>query len=347
MKFKKMKEIIKYLIIFFLIIIIILLEYFLILVIPKLFLINNKNNIIKKVLISNIFKKTRKKINNISNLFIEGKACFGNFFLSINNAIIYCEFLGCKKIIIDYNYKFFINRTIFYKKRNFTIETNQTFDSRENLVINIYFFLFSGFPYLRNKNRINIFKNELLNNLPKVVTNPYDLYIYIRSGDIFQNIRKSMRNYYQPPLCFYAKILDIFKFRKIFIISQDELNPTIPKLLSKYSYIKKLKNNLKLDISYLINSYNIVSAKSTFFYSSVKLNDNLKFLWEYNFNSKSLKEYLDFHYNSCKFPIYYTIYKMDSSPNYIKVIYPWINSPKQRKIMIEEICLNNFDIIIH
>jgi hypothetical protein len=79
--------------------------------ISKLFLINNKKNLIKKVLLSRIFKITKKNINNISTFFIQGKARFGNYMQSVNNAIIYCEFLCCKKILLFKN----IVVTIFSK----------------------------------------------------------------------------------------------------------------------------------------------------------------------------------------------------------------------------------------
>ena len=173
--------------------------------------------------------------------------------------------------------------------------------------------------------------------MPKVVVGLNDLFIYIRSGDIF--VRKntgSISGYYQPPLCFYLNILEIFKFNEVFIISENELNPIIQKLLIKYPNIKKARNDLKLDISYLINSYNIVSGKSTFFAVFIRFNDKLKFLWEYDFYpSKRI-------YN---FQLYYTIYKMDSSNNYKKIMIPWANLPNQREIMIKEKCTNSFIII--
>ena len=54
----------------------------------------------KKAILFKIFKKTRKNIKNVSSLFIKGNARFGNLFVTINNAIIYCEILNCKKIPI-------------------------------------------------------------------------------------------------------------------------------------------------------------------------------------------------------------------------------------------------------
>jgi hypothetical protein len=192
---------------------------------------------------------------------------------------------------------------------------------------------------------LGIFKEQLLNNLPKVRTHPNDLYIYIRGGDIFlESHTYNIRGYFQPPLCFYEKILDNFKFNKVFIISQDKLNPVIPKLLNKYSYIHIKKNELKVDISYLINSYNMVAGKSTFFSTSIKFNDKLKFLWEYDCSPLSQK-YLHLHYLAYNFPFNYTVYKMNLSTYYQKLMYPWFNILKQRKKMINEKCKQNFDII--
>lgn len=45
--------------------------------------------------------------------------------------------------------------------------------------------------------------DEVLNNIPKYKANPDDLYIYIRSGDIFINQTHPL--YSQPPLFFIKK----------------------------------------------------------------------------------------------------------------------------------------------
>jgi hypothetical protein len=325
---------------------IILFEYSIIFI-SKIFLINNKKTIIKKILLSKIFKENRKNINNINTLFIKNKMRFGNYFISINNAIVYCQFLGCKKIILEYNRNIYINNTTFYKNSNIniTIETNQTFNSSDNnsISLDVRFTFYKGFRYLRKINRMTIFKKQLLKNLPKLVVNSNDLYIYIRGGDIFQHSKKEAYKYFQPPLCFYIKILDKFNFRKVFIISEDKLNPVIPQLLSKYSFIKKKKNNIKLDISFLIYSYNIVGGRSTFFLTSIKFNDNLKFLWEYDCASLEQK-YLHLHYSVYMFPNYYTLYNMNLSTHYKKLMSPWINSHIQKEMMIKEKCKKDFDI---
>ena len=101
---------------------------------------NYKNQIIKKILLSKIFKITKKNLNNISTIFINGKAHFGNYFIGINNAIIYCEFLRCKKIIIENNNNIYINSTIYYNK--ITIDPISSFNSRDNnsVILNVLFF---------------------------------------------------------------------------------------------------------------------------------------------------------------------------------------------------------------
>ena len=264
----------------------------------KVFSIKNKKKIMKKIFLSKIFEKTRRNINIFNTLFIKGELRFGNFFISVNNAIVYCEILGCKKIIMEYNNNIYINNTTLCKKSNITIEPNQTIYSKDNntVILDAKFIFLRGFRYLRNVNRLGAFKKQLLNNLPKIITHPNDLYIYIRGGDIFKHSKKTAYNYFQPPLCFYVKILDKFKFRKAFIISEDKLNPVISKLLSKYTYIKRIKNNIKLDISYLTCSYNLVAARSTFFLTAIKFNDKLKLLWEYDCSSLRQK-YLHLHYS--------------------------------------------------
>ena len=303
-------------------------------------------NNLKKNAFNYIYKKKRINITHINIFYIKGSVRLGNFFISINNAMIFCELFACKKIIIENNNNIFINHTIFDPKYNITIEPNHTINCRVSncLILKNLFFLRLNFKYIRNINRLNILKKEIINNLPHVKSNKNDLLIYIRSGDIFGRYKKSISTYPQPPLCFYQNILKNFKFRNIYIISEDKLNPVIPNLLKEYSFLKYRKNNLKYDIAYLANSYNIVSAKSSFLVSIIKLNDNLKFLWEYDLYLLSEK-YLHLHHSVYSFSYNYTIYKMDPSSSYKKLMNPWINSKEQRKMMIKEKCNKHFSII--
>ena len=178
--------------------------------------------------------------------------------------------------------------------------------------------------------------------MPKVKINFYDLYIYIRAGDIFR--RKKPSPYFQPPLCFYKSILNQFIFRRVIIISEDLLNPVISLLMKEYPFIKYNKNKIKLDISYLASAYNIISATSSFIVSIIKLNLNLKFLWEYDFYKFSERK-LHLHYSVFQYSFNYTIYKMKVSEKYKKLMNPFHNTEKQRKLMIYEKCVINFCLI--
>ena len=314
------------------------------------FLNNNYKNfhVIKRNIKYKIFKVYNNKITCINTLYMKGNSRFGNYFISLNNAIIFCELFRCKRLIIENDD--YINHRLFYQKYNLTIESDNSFSNIDNdlMIINLYFFYYQlNFTLLGKVNRFDIFKNEILNNLPKVKINFDDLYIYIRGGDIFSHLNASVLNYpdyYQPPLCFYKSVLSKFIFRKITIISEDASNPVIPILLKEYPFIKLNKNNLKLDISYLVNSYNIISATSSFIVSIIKLNQNIKFLWEYDIY-QLFEKYLHLHYSVYTFSYNYTIYNMNASENYKKIMYPFHNTEQQRKIMIEEICNNKFHLI--
>ena len=208
-----------------------------------------------------------------------------------------------------------LKNKIYYKKYNITIESINSFNyiEKDSIILDDYFFYFQcNFTNLGKINRFYVFRKEILNNLPKVKINFDDLYIYIRGGDIFSFINKTSLYYVQPPLCFYNIILNQFTFRKVIIISEDKSNPVIPKLLKEYPYIK--------------------------------LNQNLKFLWEYDFYMLS-DRFLHLHHSVCTFSFNYNIYKMNVSENYKNLMFPFHNSEKQRKIMIEEKCDNKFDLI--
>ena len=290
-----------------------------------------------------IIRLAKNKNISIENIYLKGKLRFGNSLVSLNNAIFFGEILGCKKIILQKYKYFYIKHKIVNKKYNMTIEPlylNKKI-RRKSLVLPLVFFYYH-YKYIKPEIRINIIKTEILNNLPKVKTNPNDLYIHIRSGDIFESPKKN--TYSQPPLCFYRKILQNFKFRKVFIISENKNNPIINYLLEEFNIVRYNKNHFDYDISYLANSNNIVSSISSFLGNIIKFNDKLIFLWEYDFYRLS-ERYFHLHYSVYNFPRNYTIYRMNPSKYYKKVMYIWYNSIKQRKIMITEKCKSEFIII--
>jgi hypothetical protein len=68
-------------------------------------------NILKKNIFNYIYIKKRINLSHINILYIKGSARLGNFFLCINNAMIFCELFRCKRIIIQNNNIIFIELT--------------------------------------------------------------------------------------------------------------------------------------------------------------------------------------------------------------------------------------------
>ena len=115
--------------------------------------------------------------------------------------------------------------------------TDITFASVDNMLLYFY--------KLKPDIRLEYLRDEILNNLPKINASKDELYIHIRSGDIFSTWIH--RLYAQPPLCFYQKILKNFTFKKVILISEYKNNILIKYLLKDYPYIIYNKNDLSLD----------------------------------------------------------------------------------------------------
>jgi hypothetical protein len=249
-------------------------------------------------LLKYISKCTKNKITQIRSIFLNCYNNFGNQLILLNKVIFYCEILRCERIILNKNFYWFIKNKILDKEYNITIEIGEEKNYRnKSVLIDYTYSFFFYFNVFEPRYRPEVLKNELLNNLPKIKVSPNDLYIYVRSGDIFINFDKG---YIQPPLCFYQELINIFKFNQ---------------LLSQFPNIKYKKNPMKLDISYLIYAYNVVGAFSTFINSIVRYNDNLQNFYYFNF-------IINYHfYNFFYFVFYHHVnkYIMNESDYYKKI----------------------------
>lgn len=304
----------------------------------KKFLIKNKYNF-RNDFIKNILKKNITKINEI---FLSSSCRFGNCIIYLNKYIYYCEILGCNSILLNKKSFWFIkNKNLL--KNNLIIKLCNIRQSNKYLKLK---FSLKNFFNIKPKIRINLLRNEIIKNLPKIKLSKKDLYIHIRSDDIFipKKMKKS-NGYIQPPLCFYKNILNNFKFRNIHIISSDKGNPVITKLINFKEDIILKKHILKFDISILINAYNLVSSTSSFFISCIQLNYHINSLWDYNIYNFQKKN-LFFHYDLYEYPYRrFILYRMEPTKNYKNFIFRWKNNKRQIKLMIKEKCYNNFQII--
>ena len=303
----------------------------------------------KKNILNFISNTIRKRVKEIKKIVYLRKTKFGNTLLCLNKLIFFCEIIGCTEITLHNKAFWFIKNKVFLNNHNITINAiqnnehshcknnNKNTDIVYYRNINIYFYFYK----IKPKIRIHLLQNEIINNLPKINISKTDLYIHIRSGDIFSNYIHA--DYTQPPLCFYTSILKNFNFTKVYIISEKNNNPVINKLINKYNKIIYLKNEMQYDLSCLIHSYNLVASISSFLNMIILLNSNLQYLWEYNLYPIKEKV-LHNHYDLYEFPNRFTIYRMEPSMNYKNKMYYWKNNRIQKKLMIKEKCINNFMI---
>lgn len=285
------------------------------------------NKKFKKQILSIISKSIGKNITSLKSIFLSQKIFFGNQIQILNNIIFICEIIVCKRIILDKRYFWYIKKKIIDRNYRISIDIGDINDylNTSTIIDKTYNF------FNKNcENRMFILRKEILRNLPKIEIDNHDLYIYIRSGYAGAIYN---RDYFQPPLCYYKKILNNFKFRKILIIAKDNTNKIIDILLNNYPFIIFNKNSLEIDISRIINAFNIVGLPSSFLYSSLKLNDNLKLYWHYGHHG--------FYFKSKKET---TIFRMKPSKEYKNQIHHWKYNDTQLKLMIKDNCPYKFEI---
>ena len=121
----------------------------------------------RNTLLSNYYRDINKRDMII---FFDMGFPFGNQIAAFNKMIFYCEILGCKKIIIFEDNKMFINHTLYDKDYNMKIEIGNYDNISPNvdLITAISPNFFYDFYNLKIENRLDIIKNEIVNNLPKV-----------------------------------------------------------------------------------------------------------------------------------------------------------------------------------
>ena len=280
---------------------------------------------------------------------IKGRLRLGNNVLVINNAIYICEILLCKTIIIDSSL-WYIKKKIFYSKFNMTIEPSGKGNCSDPEIVcvsisDIYSYRYMHIPLGL---RFNVFQEEFLSNVEKFQSDPNDLYIHLGSGDVFspRALRIVHPEYSQPPLCFYESIINNYNFRKIFIISENKNNPLLDILLKMHPNMIYSTNSVQKDTAHILNAYNFIPSTSSFSRVLIKLSNKLKMVFEYNgiIKEKSQKiRWLDYDYQ--KYIRNFTVIRMNASNKYKTKIYPWISSKEQLNLMINETCINKFDII--
>ena len=86
--------------------------------------------------------------------------------------------------------------------------------------------------------------------------------IHIRSGNIFGGwVHK---NYAQPPMTFYDKVISEANPTKIIIVSEDDKNPCVKGIIDKYDNSYVSHTNLKTSISIILSAKKLAIGFGTF-----------------------------------------------------------------------------------
>ena len=94
----------------------------------------------------------------------------------------------------------------------------------------------------------------------------------------------------------------------------------------------------------LAHAFNVVLSVSSFSLSSIKINNNLKNIWEYDIIRLSEKIHF-LHHHFFKFKIRYTIHTMKPSNSYLSKMFSWKKSFEQVKLMLEDDCPYEFKVL--
>ena len=304
----------------------------------------------KEEFINYMLRHTRGNFTSIKYIFIGAKTAYDNLLMILSKAVFYCEIVGCKKIILDKRYYWFINKNFRFKKYKMLITTDYRKNLEyKNVIIDHTLNLITYNKFVLPENKIYLFKDEILKNLPEVVTNPDELYIYIKSGDIFMKIDPLY--HVQSPLCFYRQVINNYShnFTNITIVSELDKNIGINKLLMEYPNITFNVIPFKYTFAYLTKAYNIASGNCPLLYFIIRLNDNLRNIWEYdtqndinNLNNENINIDSAIKYIKNKKINYY---KMVISKHYKNTQLYSKNTFYKLYLMFNYKCDNNFTLI--
>ena len=291
--------------------------------------------------LSTFDKTTHKNFSDVKIIYLKESLKFGNSMILLNNLIAYCEVLGINIIYLNIDMNWPIVDDIFSDRINIYFVSPYQIDCEDKAILCAEYKPIFYLTVVKPEIKISLFKEEVKKNLPSINTDRNDLYIHIRSGDIFK--RRPNPHYAQPPLCFYQKIINNFYFKNIYIVSENRKNPIIDLLTKEYHEIIFIDNYIETDAAILSNAYNIVGSMSSFLTTLVMINDNIINYWDFD-NYRLSEKFLHYHHDIYNLNISYTLYEMKPTENYRKEMFVWRNSKRQIDMMINEKC-REFSVI--
>ena len=174
----------------------------------------------------------------------------------------------------------------------------------------------------------------LLNIQPSKIYSDNDLFLYMRSGDLFgnkctniefkgtdQTLVGKVDDRPQPPLDFYVKVIESKSWENIYIICEDSSNPNVNELIKKYPKIIYNKQSLEKDIEMILGAVNVTHYNGNFIDTLYLFSDTLKtfYCFDHHFQNDYKKGYTSMRYNA---------------GDYYKSMGKWKVSKEQLKLMI-------------
>lgn len=243
---------------------------------------------------------------------------YSNQGLQFDSAILLSFFFSVKILIIPKNF-LFINHPFIIEDLNLLVTFIQP-----NIFINgILKHHFWGSPKPSLKNCMPLYRNYIINNLPKSNINSMKLYFHIRSGDVYdKKVRPNPPyNYAQPPLGYYMEIMSNHLNLTLEIISEDTLSPITKKLIKFGLYWEK--HEAKYDISRVLRANYLAIGVGTFSMYILKLAGMNRTL--YTFNDKNVD--IGTHLNCIPSNIY----------NH-NILNQWKRSKEQYEFLLNQSC---------
>ena len=249
---------------------------------------------------------------------------FGNNFIQFSNSLKFAKVLGLDSVGLPENE--FIMPLSLDDFSNFSTKLGtKDFD----------YLLVADFWPWPSKTYYQVFGHEydssLLPTLRKSVNivavdgiSPHDLTVFIRSGDVFDDDPNP--HYGQPPLGFFKKVIMENHWTKVFIMAEDDSNPTLGGLLDfcdengiNHHLIRR---GMRGDFEFLLGSTNLCFGFTSLIPAIAELSTNL--LRTFSFETKLWKEGVE------------TVVIIDSIGDYKSSILNsnWSNSSDQLHLMV-------------
>ena len=278
-------------------------------------------------------KDITSKDYKFSSIQIKWYGRLGNNIIQVSNAVYLAELMNVSTIYVDPGFCR-INNNVEIKEKNITIiPTKNIPNDAHPMESSIFQFDIDDH---NPEDRVLTFASEVLKGIPHINTSDDELYIHIRSGDIFNHNPSCY--YGQPPLCFYEAIINKWGFKRIFILTDSMSNPVIRHLMDRYD-ADVVIIDLEATIGYILSARNLVVSFGTFIPSLLRLipDDPSKRIFRYGNNFRYCTD------------IWKKITYLEPSKNYVDKLLSenWKNTKKQRKMMINEKCGDNWKISMY